>query len=99
LATKQEDSYMELLWSLGLIVVILLALNHMAGGRSSNVLRPVGGIIGGLISFTVRLSLSVVRVVLRCLGGSISGSLNFPPGKANRDTDRPAGPTPPRWDD
>jgi len=34
---------MDLLWSLGLIVVIMVALNHMAGGRSSNVLRPVTG--------------------------------------------------------
>jgi hypothetical protein len=41
---------MDLLWSLGLIVVLLLALNHMAGGRASSVLRPVTGIVTQLIS-------------------------------------------------
>jgi hypothetical protein len=91
------DLSMDLLWSLGLIVVILLALNHMAGSRSSNVLRPVTGIARGVFSLAVRLSLSVLRTVVRLLGGTLrlpsSGSPKL------RDDKVSHGPTPPRWDE
>ena len=87
---------MDLLWSLGLIVVILLALNHMAGGRSSNVLRPVTNIASGLVSFAVRLCMSALGSVVRLLGGTLklpSGSQKYQDDKA------PPGRTPPRWDE
>lgn len=87
---------MDLLWSLGLIVVILLALNHMAGGRASNVLRPVTNIASGLVSFAVRLCMSALGGAARLLGGSLklpSGSPKYPDDKA------PPGRTPPRWDE
>lgn len=87
---------MDILWSLGLIVVILLALNHMADGRASNVLRPVTNIASGLVTFAVRLCMSALGGVVRLLGGSLklpSGSLKIRDDKA-----RP-GPTPPRWDE
>lgn len=88
---------MELLWSLGLVVVILLALNHMVGGRASNVLGPVGGIVSGVVSFAVRLCMSALGIVLRLLGGSLGGVLKLPPGiDRARHSDRP-GSTPPRW--
>jgi len=88
---------MDILWSLGLIVVILLGLNHMAGGRSSNVLRPVGGIVSGVVSVAVRLCMSVLGTAVRLLGGSLGGVLKLPPSGENPHTDKPAGPTPPRW--
>lgn len=88
---------MDILWSLGLIVFLLLALNHMAGGRPSNVLRPVAGIANGVISLAVRLCMSAVGAVARLFGASLGSSMKLPPGgsKTNRDT----GPTPPRWEE
>lgn len=65
------DLSMDLIWSVGLIVIILLALNHMAGGRASNVLRPVTGIAGGVVSLVVRLCMSALGAVLRLLGGAL----------------------------
>lgn len=87
---------MDLIWSLGLVVVILLALNHMAGGRSSNVLRPVTGIVTGVFSLALRLCMSALATVVRLLGGT----LRLPSGspKIRDDKARP-GPTPPRWDE
>ncbi|HEY9758784.1 MAG TPA: hypothetical protein V6C97_26690 [Oculatellaceae cyanobacterium] len=88
---------MDLIWSLGLIVVILLALNHMAGGRASNVLRPVAGIANGVLSFAVRLCMSGIGAVARLIGSSVGSSLKLPP--AGSKTNRESGPTPPRWED
>jgi hypothetical protein len=42
---------MDVLWSLGLVVVLLIALNHMAGGKASGVIRPVTNIVSRLLSF------------------------------------------------
>lgn len=90
------DLSMELLWSLGLIVVILLALNHMAGGRASNVLRPVTNIASGLVAVAFRLCMSAVGGVVRLLGGS----MKLPGGSPKiRDDKMPPGRTPPRWDE
>jgi hypothetical protein len=86
---------MDLFWSLGLIVVILLALNHMAGGRSSTVIRPVTGIVAGLISLVVRALVALVGSVFRIGAGSIK--LPKPPA-GRKDDDRGPGPPPPRWD-
>lgn len=87
---------MELLWSLGLIVFLLVALNHMAGGRASNVLRPVSNIASGLVSFVVRLCMSALGGMVRLLGGS----LKLPSGSPKiRDDKLRPGPTPPRWDE
>ena len=86
---------MDLIWSLGLLVVILLALNHMAGGRASNIMRPVTGIVSNLLSMIVRFVLSVVSSLFR-IG---AGSLKLPkPGGSKKDSDRGPGPPPPRWD-
>lgn len=86
---------MDLIWSLGLIVVLLLALNHMAGGRSSNVIRPVTRIASNLISMVVRALTALVGSVLR-IG---AGSVKLPKVKGNtKDDNRGPGPPPPRWD-
>jgi hypothetical protein len=86
---------MELLWSLGLIVFLLVALNHMAGGRASNVLRPVSNIASGLVSFAFRLCMSALGGVARLLGGSVK----LPGLPKVRDDKQSPGPTPPRWDE
>lgn len=91
------DLSMDLIWSLGLIVIILLALNHMAGGRSSNVLRPVTGIVSGVFSLVLRLCMSALGTVVRLLGGT----LRLPSGGSAklRDDKAPPGRTPSRWDE
>ena len=85
---------MDLIWSLGLIVVLLLALNHMAGGRASNVLRPVTGIASRLISMVVRAVTGLLGSVFR-IG---AGSIKLPKVKGTDKSDRGPGPPPPRWD-
>ena len=86
---------MDILWSVGLLVVILLALNFMAGGRASGVIRPVTGIVSNLVSMVVRALLSLVGSLFR-IG---AGSLKLPkPGGSKKDSDRGPGPPPPRWD-
>jgi len=85
---------MDIVWSLGLIVVLLLALNHMAGGRSSSVIRPVTGIVTRLISMVVRALAGLVGSVLR-IG---AGTIKMPKvGKDPKDDKRGPGPPPPRW--
>ena len=85
---------MDLIWSLGLIVIILLAMNHMAGGRASNILRPVSGIATGLVRLAVRAVLSTLGVVFR-IGAS---SVRLPKPGINKEAERGPGPPPTRWD-
>lgn len=85
---------MELLWSLGLIVVILLALNHMAGGKPDNVLRPVGRIGSSVLGLALSIVSRVAASVIGLIGSSIK-SLPPPGGdkKAGGTSEKP----PPRW--
>ena len=83
---------MDIIWSFGLIVILLLALNHMAGGRSSNVLQPVSRLVSGALLVVVPLALSIAQAVLRLVGSSIK----LPHG-LNDKGHIPKGPTPPRW--
>jgi hypothetical protein len=86
---------MDLLWSLGLIVVLLLALNHMAGGRASSVLRPLTGIVTQLISKIVRALMRLIGSVLRLGTGSLTNKL---PKIGGNTKDDKRGRTPaPRW--
>ncbi len=62
---------MDLIWSLLLVVGLLLALNHMAGGRASNVIRPVTGIVSNLVSMVVRAVLALLGSVFRIGAGSV----------------------------
>jgi hypothetical protein len=87
---------MDLIWSLGLILVVLLALNHMAGGRAASVIRPVTGIVTQLISMIVRALAGLVGTVLRLGAGSLTGSLTKVKGNT-KDDKRGAGPPPQRW--
>lgn len=84
---------MELLWSLALILVVVLALNHMAGGRPSAILRPVTGIVSRLLSMAIGIVTSVIGSVLRV--GTSSVKL---PGKDKKLSERGDEPPPPRWE-
>jgi len=86
---------MDILWSLGLIVVLLVALTNMAGGRASSVLGPVSGIATRLLSMVARAVLNLLGAIFKVSGGTIK----LPKSKGSRETDRGAGPTPPRWKD
>jgi hypothetical protein len=84
---------MELLWSLGLIVVILLALNHMAGGNPSAVLRPTSRLVSNVVGGVLRLAAGLFGSVFK-IGAS---SMKLPKKDDHHDTRGP-GPPPPRWD-
>lgn len=85
---------MEIVWSLALLVGILLAVNYMAGGRASIILRPTTRLVENLLSFAVKAVLGLAGSILR-LGG---GSVKLPKSKGQKDNG-PSGPPPPRWKD
>ena len=82
---------MDIIWSFGLIVILLIALNKMRGGKMSDVLNPVIGIVTRLLTLTFRLVVSLTHNVLRIGAGSV-GKL---PQK--KEETKAPGPTPPRW--
>ena len=85
---------MDILWSLGLLLVVALAFNHMAGGRASNVLRPVTNISSNVLTSVFRSVLGVVGAIFR-LG---AGALKLPKsGSTNKGVESGSGPPPPRW--
>lgn len=87
---------MEIIASIGLLIIILIAFSLMAGGRASNVLRPATGILNRLIALVVRLVLSVCGAVLKLGGGLLK--LPKPGPLPPKDDNRGPGPPPPRWD-
>jgi hypothetical protein len=90
-----ENKEMDLIGSLCLLVGLMLALNFMAGGRSSAVLGPVRGIIGNLVSMAIRLISTLLGAVLR-LGG---GVVKVPKiGAKKLQTSRGGKAPKPRWD-
>jgi len=84
---------MDIIWSLDLLVVIVLAFNLMAGGRSSAILRPTYRLVENLVTFAIKAVLNTVGSIFR-IG---SGSVKLPKSKSGKDNG-PAGPPPPRWD-
>ncbi len=84
---------MDIIWSLGLLVVIVLAFNFMAGGRSSSIIRPTVRLAENLVAFAVKAVLNTLGAVFRIGGGSVKLPKSNP-GKDNG----PSGPPPPRWD-
>jgi hypothetical protein len=85
---------MDILWSIGLVVFLLLALNHMAGGKPNNVLRPVGSIFSRLLGFALTIVSRLFASVLSLLGSSTK--MIPPPGRTDRDGGTSEKP-PPRW--
>jgi hypothetical protein len=83
---------MDIVWSLGLLVIILVAFNNMAGGRASDVLRPVMDLVIGLFSMLVNLFVQVLRIGIAAGGNSIKTARRL---KDDRINDHTA--TPPRW--
>lgn len=84
---------MDIIWSLGLLVVIVLALNFMAGGRSSTIIRPTVRLVENLVTVAVKAVVNALASVIKIGGGSVKLPKSNP-GKDNG----PSGPPPPRWD-
>lgn len=87
---------MDILGALGLIVVILLALNHMAGGSPANVLRPTGGLVTRVASGVIKLVTGLLGSVFK-IGAKSIGSAKLP-GIDRKDERQGPGPPPPRWE-
>lgn len=85
---------MEIISSLGLLLLILVAFGVMAGGRAPSVLRPAIRIVERLLSFAVRSIVRVFGTVFRISGGSIKL-----PKVKNSETGNKTGPPPSRWND
>ncbi|HNB22705.1 MAG TPA: hypothetical protein PKZ32_09815 [Candidatus Melainabacteria bacterium] len=85
---------MEIISSLGLIVIILLALNHMAGGKPDNVLKPVGRICSSILGLALGIVSRIAASVIGLIGGSIKSIP--PPGRDDKQGGTSEKP-PPRW--
>jgi hypothetical protein len=92
-AWESAEMDMELIWSLGLLVGLMLALNFMAGGRSSSVLGPVRRITATLVSMAIRMTSTLLGSVLR-LG---PGAAKLPKIGGKLETDRGGKIPPTRW--
>lgn len=85
---------MEIISSLGLIVLILLALNFMAGGKPGNVLNPVSRISSSILALALRIVSRIAASVIGLIGGSIKSIP--PPGRDDKQGGTSEKP-PPRW--
>lgn len=84
---------MDIIWSLGLLVVIVLAFNFITGGRSSTIVRPAFRIAENLVALAVKAVLNTLGSVFRIGGGAVK----LPKSNSGKDNG-PSGPPPPRWD-
>ena len=85
---------MEIISSLGLIVIILLALNHMAGGKPDNVLKPVGRICSSILGLALGIVSRIAASVIGLIGGSIK---SIPPPSRDDKQGGTSEKPPPRW--
>ncbi len=85
---------MDIIWSLGLLVVIFVAFGVMSGGRAPSILRPAIQVVERLLTFAVRGIVRIFGSVFR-IGAS---SIKLPKGPT-KENDRGPGPPPPRWKD
>lgn len=84
---------MEIISSLGLLLIILLALNFMAGGKPSNVLNPVGRLCSRILGFALGIVGKAASGIIGLLGGSVK-SISPPPDRHDGgSSEKP----PPRW--
>jgi len=86
---------MEILSSLGLLILILVAFGVMAGGRAPSLLRPAIRIVEKLLGFAIRGVTQVLGALFRVTGGSVK----LPRQNRNSDPEHGPGPPPPRWKD
>ncbi len=76
-------------------MVLLLGLNHMAGGNPANVLRPTGGLVTRLVSMAVGLVNRILGTAFKLGAQSMK---NLPKDKDDpSNSERGPGPPPPRW--
>lgn len=85
---------MDILGSLGLLIVIFLAFVFMAGGRLSSILNPAIRIVERLVALVIRAVTAILGTVFK-LG---AGSIKLPKSLDSREA-KPPGPPPPRWKD
>jgi hypothetical protein len=62
---------LDILAAVTLLVIVLLAFNHMAGGHHRNVIKPTTAIATRVLSMAVRGLVSVLSSVFRLGAGSI----------------------------
>lgn len=84
---------LDIIAAVTLLVIVLLAFNHMAGGHHRNVIRPATAIATQVLSMAMRGLVSVLSPVFR-LG---AGSIKLPKLGNTKDDTRGPGPPPPRW--
>ena len=84
---------MEILSSLGLLVLILVAFGVMAGGRPGSFVRPLMRLVENLRTFALRGLAQIFGSVFR-IG---AGSIKLPKGRRDNDGGHGPGPPPPRW--
>ncbi len=90
---ERDNRRMEFIGSIVLLAILMLALNHMAGGRPNSVLRPVQRILTRLIGSAIGLITHFFAAGLKLLGGSVKSIP--PPGHKHEGgtSEKP----PPRW--
>lgn len=83
---------MDLIWGIGLLVVLLLALNNIAGGKATYVLQPFISLVVGLLGMLVNLILNVLHIGISSGASALKTSRRT---KDDRIQDHVS--TPPRW--
>ncbi len=83
---------MNILSEAALLVGVLVALNMMAGGKATDVLRPFMDLVLGLMSIVVNLLVHGLRIGVSACGRSLK-TINK--SRDHRINDHAA--TPPRW--
>jgi hypothetical protein len=83
---------MDILGEICLLVGILVAVNNMAGGKATDVLRPFMDLVVGLMSMLVNLFIQVLRIGISAGGSSLKAARRLKDDRINEHTA-----TPPRW--
>ncbi|HEY9753748.1 MAG TPA: hypothetical protein V6C97_01160 [Oculatellaceae cyanobacterium] len=83
---------MDMVWGIVLLVGVLMALNNVAGGKATDVLRPVMDLVIGLMSMLVNLFIQVLRIGISAGGSSLKTARRLKNDRINDHTT-----TPPRW--
>jgi hypothetical protein len=83
---------MDILSGIALLIGVLVALNMLAGGKATDVLRPFMDLVLGLMSILVNLFVHGLRIGISACGRSLK-TVNK--SRDHRINDHAA--TPPRW--
>lgn len=85
---------MDIIGSIVLILILLLAINQMAGGRPNNILGPAGRICSRLVGMAFAITGRMFGAVLGLLGSSVK---SIPTRKADEHKGGSSEKPPPRW--